>query len=110
MHGITSNAFDQQKCTKVQSVHCVQHHSAGCVDGIVKHIIFCQGQKQTNAVKVQDYGNCILGPSRCFAGGLHATRNNDQLRCLLRNSTEAPNSIAKQMAWHAVKRYFAPPR
>ncbi|GFU54145.1 uncharacterized protein TNCV_3618061 [Trichonephila clavipes] len=46
----------------------------------------------------------------CFAGGRYATRNNHQLRCLLRNSTEAPKSIAKQTVRHAVKRCFAPPR
>ncbi|GFU77625.1 hypothetical protein TNCV_1107361 [Trichonephila clavipes] len=39
-----------------------------------------------------------------------ATRNNDQLRCLLRNSTEAPKSIAKLTARDAVKRCFAPRR
>ncbi|GFS87374.1 hypothetical protein TNCV_422451 [Trichonephila clavipes] len=36
-----------------------------------------QGQSQTNAVKVQDYGNSVLGLARCFAGGLYASRNND---------------------------------
>ncbi|GFT87460.1 hypothetical protein TNCV_641701 [Trichonephila clavipes] len=55
-----------------------------------------QDQSQTNAVKAQDYGNSILGPARCFAGGLYATRNNGQLRCLLRNSMEAQKSIAKR--------------
>ncbi|GFW91481.1 hypothetical protein TNCV_3376451 [Trichonephila clavipes] len=64
------------------------------------HILFLQFQSQTNAVEVQDYGNSVLGPARCFAGGLYATRNNDPLRCLLRNSTEAPKSIAKQTARH----------
>ncbi|GFV31168.1 hypothetical protein TNCV_4314931 [Trichonephila clavipes] len=39
----------------------------------------------------------------------HGTTN-DQLRCLLRNSLEAPKSITKQMPRHAVKRCFAPPR
>ncbi|GFR30198.1 hypothetical protein TNCT_460831 [Trichonephila clavata] len=74
------------------------------VDGIATHILSRQGQSQTNAVKAQDYGNSVLGTVRCFAGGLHATRerNNDELRCLLRNSTEAPKSIAKQTAWHAI--------
>ncbi|GFX94053.1 histone-lysine N-methyltransferase SETMAR [Trichonephila clavipes] len=47
-------------------------------------------------VKAQDYGNSVLGPARCFAGGLSATRNEDHLGCLLRNSTEAPKSIAKR--------------
>ncbi|GFQ89356.1 hypothetical protein TNCT_480921 [Trichonephila clavata] len=32
-------------------------------------------------VNVQDYGNSVLGQARCFAGGLYATRNNDQLKC-----------------------------
>ncbi|GFS59176.1 hypothetical protein TNCV_70461 [Trichonephila clavipes] len=48
--------------------------------------------------------------ARCFAGEINATRNNDQLRCLLHNSTEAPKSIAKQTVWHAVKRCFASPQ
>ncbi|GFV46597.1 hypothetical protein TNCV_4071 [Trichonephila clavipes] len=74
------------------------------------HILFRQGQRQTNAVKAQDYKNSVPGPARCFAGGLYATRNNDQLRYLLRHSTEASKGIAKQTARHAVKRCFAPPR
>ncbi|GFX26602.1 mariner Mos1 transposase [Trichonephila clavipes] len=32
-----------------------------------------------------------------WTGGLYATSNNDQLSCLLRNSTEAPKSKAKSM-------------
>ncbi|GFT96160.1 hypothetical protein TNCV_3455991 [Trichonephila clavipes] len=50
--------------------------------------------------------------NRCgvFSGGLNTTRNNDQLRCRLRNSKEAPKGIAKQTVQYAVKRYFAPPR
>ncbi|GFT63562.1 hypothetical protein TNCV_870291 [Trichonephila clavipes] len=63
-----------------------------------------------NAVKTQDYGKSVVGPARCFAGGLHATRNNDQLRGLLHNSTEAPQSITKQTTRHAVKRCFASSR
>ncbi|GFU88658.1 hypothetical protein TNCV_4443351 [Trichonephila clavipes] len=63
------------------------------IDGIATHILPRQGQSQTNAVKTQDYANSVLGPVR--AGGFYATRNNDQLRCLLRNSTEVPKSIAK---------------
>ncbi|GFR27783.1 hypothetical protein TNCT_233771 [Trichonephila clavata] len=66
------------------------------VDGMVPHILSRQGQSQTNGVKAQDYGNSVLGPARCVAGGFYATKNNDQLRCLLRNSTKAPKSIAKQ--------------
>ncbi|GFX81122.1 hypothetical protein TNCV_1911141 [Trichonephila clavipes] len=50
------------------------------------------------------------GTSNVFSGGLYATRKNDQLRCRLRNSREAPRSIAKQTARHAVKRCLAPPR
>ncbi|GFU06211.1 hypothetical protein TNCV_4765171 [Trichonephila clavipes] len=69
-----------------------------------------RGQSQTNAAKAQDYGNNVLGPAWCFAGGLYATRNNNQLKCLLHNSTKAPKSIAKQTARHAVKRCFAPSR
>ncbi|GFT33572.1 hypothetical protein TNCV_4381591 [Trichonephila clavipes] len=83
------------------------HEIKAIVDGMVTHILSRQGQSQTNAIKTQDYGNSVLG---CFAGGLYATRSNDQLSCLLCNSTEAPKSIAKQMAWHAVKRCFVPPR
>ncbi|GFV18683.1 integrase catalytic domain-containing protein [Trichonephila clavipes] len=60
-----------------------------------------RGQSQTNTVKAQDYGNSVLGPVRYFAGGLFDTSNNDQLSCLLRNSTEAPKSIAKQTTRHA---------
>ncbi|GFU04010.1 hypothetical protein TNCV_3214741 [Trichonephila clavipes] len=82
----------------------------GTVDGIATHILSLPGESQVNAVKAQDYGNNVLGPARCFAGGLYATRNNGQLRCLLRHSTEASKSIAKQTVWHAVKRRFAPPR
>ncbi|GFX34577.1 hypothetical protein TNCV_3658151 [Trichonephila clavipes] len=74
------------------------------------HIFIRQGQNQTKAVKAQDYGNSVLGPARCFAGGLYATRSSDQLRCLLRNSTKAPKIIAKQTAWLAVKRFIAPSR
>ncbi|GFT90006.1 hypothetical protein TNCV_4592981 [Trichonephila clavipes] len=74
------------------------------------HILSHQGQSQTNAVKAPDYGNSALGLARCFAGGLYGTRNNNQLRCLLRNYMEAPKSIAKETAWHAAKRCFAPPR
>ncbi|GFW35225.1 hypothetical protein TNCV_1695401 [Trichonephila clavipes] len=69
-----------------------------------------QGQSQTNTVNAQDYGNSVLGPAWCFAGGLYATKNNDQFRCLLCISTEIPKSISKQMAWHAIKRCFAPPQ
>ncbi|GFT41892.1 histone-lysine N-methyltransferase SETMAR [Trichonephila clavipes] len=58
-------------------------------------------------VKAQDCGNSVLGPALCFAD---ATRNNGQLRCLLRHSTEALKGIAKQTVWHAVKRCFAPLR
>ncbi|GFT37380.1 histone-lysine N-methyltransferase SETMAR [Trichonephila clavipes] len=50
--------------------------------------------------RAQYYGNSVWRPTRCFVGGLYATRNNDQLRCLLRNSMEAPKSIAKQTAQH----------
>ncbi|GFW83696.1 hypothetical protein TNCV_668091 [Trichonephila clavipes] len=79
-------------------------------DGRTTHILSCQGQSQTNSVKAQDYGNSVLGLARRFAVRLYATRNNDQLRSLLRKSTVAPKSIAKQTARHAVKRCFAPPR
>ncbi|GFW43227.1 hypothetical protein TNCV_1349901 [Trichonephila clavipes] len=75
-----------------------------------RHILSRQGQSQTNAIRAQGFDNSVLGPARCFAGGLYATRNNDQLRCLLRDSTEAPKSIEKQTARHAVRRCFAPPR
>ncbi|GFU48308.1 hypothetical protein TNCV_2053921 [Trichonephila clavipes] len=64
----------------------------------------------TVKIKAQNYGNCVLGPALCFAGGLHDTRNNDRLGCLLHNSKKAPVSIGKQTARHAVKRCFAPPR
>ncbi|GFT05592.1 hypothetical protein TNCV_1044621 [Trichonephila clavipes] len=80
------------------------------VNGMTAHILSCEGQSQTNAVKAQDYGNSVQEPARGFANGLHAIRNNDQLRCLLCNSMEAPKRIAKQMARYAVKRCFAPPR
>ncbi|GFU49639.1 hypothetical protein TNCV_3646841 [Trichonephila clavipes] len=43
----------------------------GTVDGIATHILSRHDQSQTNAVKAQDYGNSILGPARCFAGGLY---------------------------------------
>ncbi|GFY19678.1 hypothetical protein TNCV_4648501 [Trichonephila clavipes] len=76
------------------------------VDGITTHILFRQGQSQTNAVKAQDYGISVLGSARRFAGELHASRNNDQLS----NCTEAPKSIAKQTVRHAVKICFAPPQ
>ncbi|GFV23499.1 hypothetical protein TNCV_4782101 [Trichonephila clavipes] len=71
------------------------------------HILSRQGQSQTNTIKAQDYGNSVLGPARCLAAELLAIRNNDQLS---RNSMEAPTSIAKQTAWHAVKCCFAPSR
>ncbi|GFT41745.1 hypothetical protein TNCV_4708041 [Trichonephila clavipes] len=77
---------------------------------MVTHILSHQVHSQTNAVKAQGYGNSVLEPAWCIAGGLNATRNNAQLRCLLRNSTEAPKSIAKQTVRHAVERCFAPPR
>ncbi|GFV31827.1 histone-lysine N-methyltransferase SETMAR [Trichonephila clavipes] len=73
---------------------------------IATHILYRQSQSQTNSVKAQNYGNSVLGPARCFAGELNTARNNDQLRCRLRNSTEAPMSIAKQTVWHAIKRCF----
>ncbi|GFW62971.1 uncharacterized protein TNCV_4453191 [Trichonephila clavipes] len=76
---------------------------------LATHILSLQGQSQTNVVKSQDYDNNGLGPMRCFAGGLYATRNNDK-KCLLLNSMEAPKCIAKQMVQYAVKRCFAPPR
>ncbi|GFV47324.1 hypothetical protein TNCV_4829801 [Trichonephila clavipes] len=44
------------------------------VDGMETHILSRQGQSQTNAVKAQDYGNSVLGPTWCFAGGLYATK------------------------------------
>ncbi|GFR27068.1 hypothetical protein TNCT_652001 [Trichonephila clavata] len=62
------------------------------VDGMATRMLSRQGQSQTNSFEAQDYGNSVLGPARCFAGGLYATRNTDQLRCLLRNSTKAPKS------------------
>ncbi|GFX88017.1 hypothetical protein TNCV_5043531 [Trichonephila clavipes] len=77
------------------------------VCGHTENFLSLQGQSQINAVNTQDYGNNVLGPARCFAGGLHATKNNGQPRCLLRHSTEASKNIAKQKAWHAVKRRFA---
>ncbi|GFS79822.1 hypothetical protein TNCV_750131 [Trichonephila clavipes] len=77
---------------------------------MVTHILSRQGKIQSNAVKAQDYGNCVLGPARCFSGELYAIRNNDQIRCLLRNSTDARRSIAKQTMRYAVRRCFAPPR
>ncbi|GFS53956.1 hypothetical protein TNCV_3761751 [Trichonephila clavipes] len=80
------------------------------VDGMMTHILSGQGQNQTNSFKVQDYGNSALGPARCFAGRLYATRNHDQFRCLLGNTTEASKNIAKQTARHAVKWCSAPPR
>ncbi|GFW27277.1 hypothetical protein TNCV_2831771 [Trichonephila clavipes] len=64
-------------------------------DGMATLIISCQGQSQTNPVKVQDYGNSALGPMWRFAGEPFATKNNDQLRCLLRNSTEALRKYCK---------------
>ncbi|GFS68378.1 hypothetical protein TNCV_3000591 [Trichonephila clavipes] len=76
-------------------------------DGIATHILSSLGQSQTNAVKAQDYKNSVLSPTWCFAGGLCATRNNDQLRCLLRHSTESPKSIAKQTVRNAVKSSLA---
>ncbi|GFU69403.1 hypothetical protein TNCV_3887211 [Trichonephila clavipes] len=82
----------------------IQYHpgNKATVDGMATHILFRQGQSQTNAVKVQDYGNNVLGPTWCFSGGLYATRSNDQLKCLQRNSKAAPNSIAEQTKLHAV--------
>ncbi|GFX65247.1 hypothetical protein TNCV_4821381 [Trichonephila clavipes] len=53
-------------------------------------------QSQTNAVKAQDYGSSVLGRAWCFSGELYATRNNDQLRCLLHNSTEVPKNVTKE--------------
>ncbi|GFT22088.1 hypothetical protein TNCV_3271431 [Trichonephila clavipes] len=80
------------------------------VDGMATYILSRQGQSQTNAIKAQDYANSVLGPALCFARGLNATRKYNQFRCLIRNTPEASKSIPKQMAWHAVKRCFAPPR
>ncbi|GFS83029.1 histone-lysine N-methyltransferase SETMAR [Trichonephila clavipes] len=40
------------------------------VDGMETHILSCQGQSQTNAVKAQDYGSSVLGPTRYSAGEL----------------------------------------
>ncbi|GFW01916.1 hypothetical protein TNCV_3028871 [Trichonephila clavipes] len=73
------------------------------VDGMTIHILSRQGHSQTYAVNAQDYGNSVLEPEQCFAAGLYDTRNNDQLKCLPRSSTEASQSIAKQTAWHDVK-------
>ncbi|GFU43387.1 mariner Mos1 transposase [Trichonephila clavipes] len=61
------------------------------------HILFRQGQSQTNAVKAQDYGNIVLGLAWCFAGGLNTTRNNDQPRCLLRNSTKLQRAFQNKL-------------
>ncbi|GFV10484.1 mariner Mos1 transposase [Trichonephila clavipes] len=44
------------------------------IDGMAAHILSCQGHSQTNVVKGQDYGNSVLRPARCFAGGLYATK------------------------------------
>ncbi|GFT79979.1 hypothetical protein TNCV_4598601 [Trichonephila clavipes] len=57
------------------------------VYGMATHIFSRQSKKKI-AVKVQDYDNSVLGSVRCFSGGLYGTRNSDQLRYLLRNSTE----------------------
>ncbi|GFV45472.1 hypothetical protein TNCV_299721 [Trichonephila clavipes] len=79
------------------------------VDVIATHILSRQGQSQTNAQSTRLWQQCSC-TGAVFSGGLYATRNNDQLRCLLRISTEVPKSIAKQTTRHAVKRCFAPPR
>ncbi|GFX16221.1 hypothetical protein TNCV_4704751 [Trichonephila clavipes] len=64
----------------------------------------------TFETKIRGGRGSVLGQAWCFTGGLYAARNNDQLRCLLHNSTEALKSIVKQTVRHAVKRCFAPPR
>ncbi|GFX95047.1 hypothetical protein TNCV_3046791 [Trichonephila clavipes] len=74
------------------------------------HILSRKGQSQTNSVLAQDYGNKVLGPVGFFAGALYSTRKNDQLSCLLRNSSEPPISITKQTVRLAAKMCFAPPR
>ncbi|GFU97924.1 hypothetical protein TNCV_2772671 [Trichonephila clavipes] len=42
----------------------------------------------------------------CFVGGLFAKKNNDQLRYLLRHSTEAPKIIAKQTSGTCCQKVF----
>ncbi|GFU53920.1 hypothetical protein TNCV_3056381 [Trichonephila clavipes] len=76
------------------------------IDEMATPILSRQGQSQTSTVKVQDYGNSVLGPGRCFADGLYAKRNSFQLRCLLRYSTEAPKSIVKQTAQACCQKVF----
>ncbi|GFW00079.1 hypothetical protein TNCV_3568681 [Trichonephila clavipes] len=70
------------------------------VDGMATHILSHQGQSG------KLWQQCF-GTSAVFLWW--TIRNNDQLMYILRNSMEAPKSIAKQMALHAVKRCFAPP-
>ncbi|GFV42005.1 hypothetical protein TNCV_2838241 [Trichonephila clavipes] len=73
-------------------------------------ILSRQGQSRTNAVKAQDYGNSILGRVRCFAGGLYATMNNDQFKCLICNTLRrCSEDHWEKKARHAVKRCFALP-
>ncbi|GFV88682.1 hypothetical protein TNCV_1594021 [Trichonephila clavipes] len=44
------------------------------VDGMATDILSRQGQSQKNAVNALDYGNSVLGPAWCFAGGLYAAK------------------------------------
>ncbi|GFW19297.1 hypothetical protein TNCV_256241 [Trichonephila clavipes] len=67
-----------------------------------------QGQSQTNAVKANDYDNSILSPAQCFPGVLYPIRNNDQLRCLSRNSTEASKKLQNKRL--DFETYTIPPR
>ncbi|GFV17567.1 hypothetical protein TNCV_4406061 [Trichonephila clavipes] len=57
--------------------------------GMASHILSRQGQGKTNAVKAQDYGNCVLGPVWYFAGGLYEGRNNYHKEQL---STQVPTA------------------
>ncbi|GFT10822.1 hypothetical protein TNCV_1944551 [Trichonephila clavipes] len=79
------------------------------VDGMATHILYRHSQRQAIAAKAQVYFNNDPGLVWYFAGGLNATRKNDQLKGLLPNSTEAPKTITKQTAWHTVKSCFASP-
>ncbi|GFY27566.1 hypothetical protein TNCV_910171 [Trichonephila clavipes] len=89
---------------------CIPYHPGikATIDGIATHILSHQEQSQTNAVKAQDYDNSVLGSAQCFAGGL---RPQEEQRSAAQvptehKSREDPKSIAKQTAWHAVKRCF----
>jgi hypothetical protein len=65
--------------------------------------------KQTLSVCQKADGNCFLGEERSADGGIHATRNHNNVRNVLRNTKITEYDHSEQNGWNADIRCSAPP-